>query len=510
MSDAVVLVSAAIHALQKERGCSAVVELSKGELFSDKLERQRAIVDQQFHQLNLLLKANELSNVDAAELRRAMREAQNNLRKRRESKPVSVGVLMEQFSQLVITPLISLNLSLCSRTLAPREQLLALRHFVHWKERMALERGYGVKCFFQRSADEDQTQVMRLLVRKQREFEQAFLDMADGVQLQHAQGSQSEVSPVIDLTHSLLDSPAGADALAPLTVVGWFELLSRRIDELYQVELRLVGHLRESTGGAPAQGIEAKLSTELEVFRESILQLPMLQNLSALTVSGFLAQAEVVKRSVGDTLVSAGEKPAVLHIVLEGWVKICSVNEDGKEAILQLIGRGDAVVDAPIYRDVDSSVCARVEQDAVLLAVPAAALHRWLSQDSHLKTNALQGLAVRSQSQLQHLERLRLRSALERVGWFLLSLRTENESAPDVAPQNIVLPYNKATAASYLDMTPETFSRILKSFQKLGVTVSREIITLEQPRLLCSFCDYELASKCAFVTPNCQNVTLET
>jgi len=51
-----------------------------------------------------------------------------------------------------------------------------------------------------------------------------------------------------------------------------------------------------------------------------------------------------------------------------------------------------------------------------------------------------------------------LKTATERVGWFLLKLGMEQNAGKANA---ITLPYDKTTIASFLDMTPETFSRTL-------------------------------------------------
>ena len=60
------------------------------------------------------------------------------------------------------------------------------------------------------------------------------------------------------------------------------------------------------------------------------------------------------------------------------------------------------------------------------------------------------------------------------------------------------MPYDKATIASYLDMTPETFSRSLNQFRKKGFSIHNDQITKPDPTALCKFCDETLAQSCSY------------
>ena len=503
MIDAIVLVSAAVHALQRERGCSVVVSLSAGKEFAQRLQQQCQFVDEELNQLQAAVDNKQLPEVDASETRRAMKSVWKHLHEHRAQNMTLVesDSLIERFTQQIIAPLIALSVSLSTFTTAPRGQVVAFQHFMQWKERMALERGHGLKGFFQPQSD-SQTSALIALIRKQREFEKAFVAMADGEQLHQLRSRPSEVGSVINLTHSLLESEAGAAALTPLTAAGWFELLSKRIDEMHQIELRLINHLRISSGATLVE-VEVSLPSRLEQHREVLLSLPLLNNIEKATKEALLEHARVETCTPGQQLSVVGERPEWLFIVLDGWVKICSSNERGDEAILQMIGSGDTVIDAPVYRNEQASVQAEVEQKSLMLQIPAKTVREQLIADNVLLTNALQRLAVRSQRQLQHIERARLKSAQERVGWFLLSLRIEMDNAIVGTVKSITLPYNKATIASYLDMTPETFSRILKSFREEGITVQRNLVTLDDPRSLCVYCDLEHANQCARYKTDC-------
>jgi len=62
----------------------------------------------------------------------------------------------------------------------------------------------------------------------------------------------------------------------------------------------------------------------------------------------------------------------------------------------------------------------------------------------------------------------------------------------------IQLPYDKSLIASYLDMTPETFSRTLKKFKDRGFRIENNTITQPDPNALCGYCDQSLANACKY------------
>jgi hypothetical protein len=74
---------------------------------------------------------------------------------------------------------------------------------------------------------------------------------------------------------------------------------------------------------------------------------------------------------------------------------------------------------------------------------------------------------------------------------------------------SIRLPYDKSLIASYLDMTPETFSRTLKKFRDKGFRIENDTVTQPHPKALCAFCDQALSNACKFRDqPDCPGTYL--
>lgn len=68
-------------------------------------------------------------------------------------------------------------------------------------------------------------------------------------------------------------------------------------------------------------------------------------------------------------LFSAGDAPERVYLVLKGRVKIYQVAENGKEIILDVMGRGDVVGDMAIVEDGERIACAQSLEDTVALSI---------------------------------------------------------------------------------------------------------------------------------------------
>ena len=84
---------------------------------------------------------------------------------------------------------------------------------------------------------------------------------------------------------------------------------------------------------------------------------------------------------------------------------------------------------------------------------------------------------------VRQIKSLKLRSATERVGCYLLAL-SRHQGTPDRA----ILPYGKSLVASELGMTRESFSRALSALQGAGIAVHDKTIAILDPTRLAAEC----------------------
>ena len=135
---------------------------------------------------------------------------------------------------------------------------------------------------------------------------------------------------------------------------------------------------------------------------------------------------------------------------------------------------------------------ARTVTPSQLLALSLPTLREQIIRHPVLAQNMLSLTSTRLQKAIAHFEQITLRDATQRVGWFLVNLHLETglEGAP------LKLPFEKAQIASFLNIKPETLSRVLRQFRKKGFIINKDEVILPHKQALCEFCNPEMALRC--------------
>ena len=127
-----------------------------------------------------------------------------------------------------------------------------------------------------------------------------------------------------------------------------------------------------------------------------------------------------------------------------------------------------------------------------LLMLSPSIVSNALEHSQIFASNMLAAAMQRCQELRDHIEQLTLRSAEQRVGRFLLQMRfNTSEDGND-----IILPFDKAMIAAYLDIKPETFSRILQFFKENGFLIERNHLVVPNRQALCDYCDQATMKSC--------------
>ncbi|MBZ0216325.1 MAG: cyclic nucleotide-binding domain-containing protein, partial [Fimbriimonadaceae bacterium] len=278
-----------------------------------------------------------------------------------------------------------------------------------------------------------------------------------------------------------------------------YDMITAKINCMRDAEDRLMASLifEDNDDYAPHRTVSAAANgnDSLARFIPLLRALPLFACLSDDVFDRLLGQAEIRRYEKGRLLVVHGEPASRYYVVLSGWVKLFKGTSSGDEIVLQMLTSGDSVQEAAVFLDAPAPVSAEIAENAVLFSVPAPLIRRAVRENAELAVSMLDSLSQRSENLIKQMEQSRLHSAPERVGWFLLKRQLE-DGGPRVG--TIVLPYDKALIASYLDMTPETFSRTLKRFRDSGFEVENNTITLPAPYGLCAYCDSALGAICRF------------
>lgn len=172
-------------------------------------------------------------------------------------------------------------------------------------------------------------------------------------------------------------------------------------------------------------------------------------------------------------LIQEGAPADFLHVVVEGLVELFA-SSNGREATMAVVRPVSTFILAASVRDAPYLMSARTLERSQILLIPSADLRAAVKSDPQFAQNAIEDLAGCYRSSVRHTKNLKLRGARERIAAYLL-----RQSRLMGGAAGFNLPVEKRLLASYMGMTPENLSRVLKTLAEDGCKIdgSRVIIT---------------------------------
>ncbi|PHS79473.1 MAG: transcriptional regulator [Rhodospirillaceae bacterium] len=164
-------------------------------------------------------------------------------------------------------------------------------------------------------------------------------------------------------------------------------------------------------------------------------------------------------------LFSEGESAQRFFVLLNGWVKLYRLCEDGREIVISVISPGESFAEAAIFDSNVYPVNAMTISNARLLVVGADSMMRELRENMDFTFNMLASMSRQMRCNITLLHQLSAMSSTERLVDFLLNLCDVDQGETE-----IILPLDKSLIAACLGMQPETFSRALAKLKNIGVS----------------------------------------
>jgi len=178
----------------------------------------------------------------------------------------------------------------------------------------------------------------------------------------------------------------------------------------------------------------------------------------------------------GETIFRKGDRAEGFYLVLEGLVKLYFVSERGNEKIVEVLKPKMTFGEAVVFIGEPYPVTAEALQPSRLLYVQRDGLFETMNRNEQMAPRLLAGLSRRLHSLIGNMEAVCVLTSRERVIGYLLS---ELADSPD---NRISLPATKAVVASTLNLTPETFSRVLHALEKEEIIgISGRDIEIKDP-----------------------------
>lgn len=215
-------------------------------------------------------------------------------------------------------------------------------------------------------------------------------------------------------------------------------------------------------------------------IRQALARVPMFAELDPEQIAAL--SGEVTARELGrdELLFQAGDPASRFYLLLEGQIKLYFNSADGHEKVIELIGPGMTFGEAVMLIGQPYPAHAQALRRSRVLTIPRSALDRLLRDDGAVALRMLASLSRRIHGLVQALEELTTHSSVQRVIGYLIGER-QNEAVGVVTLQA-----GKALIASKLNLTPETFSRVLRELSDAGLIEvhGREVSLIDVDGLL--------------------------
>lgn len=162
-------------------------------------------------------------------------------------------------------------------------------------------------------------------------------------------------------------------------------------------------------------------------------------------------------------LIREGDTADFLYVVLEGSAELYSTSH-GRETSMAIVSPVSSFILAATIKDAPYLMAARTLEPSKLLLIPSSNVRTVFDNDPAFARAIVTELATCYRSVIKSMKNLKLRTAIERVGNYIIRLHDKSGKADIVE-----LPFGKRTLASILGMTPENLSRAFGALQSHGI-----------------------------------------
>jgi len=166
----------------------------------------------------------------------------------------------------------------------------------------------------------------------------------------------------------------------------------------------------------------------------------------------------------GTSLFNRGDRAHGFYLLLEGQVKLGVISPQGDEKVIGLIQPGQSFGEAVLFLERSFPIYAQATLDSKVLLIIRDAIFDILDNDVTVVRRMLAGISARNRQLINDIESISLQNSTQRLIGYLLQISTESPN-----PVRVQLPANKLTIASMLNITPETFSRVMLRLNNAGL-----------------------------------------
>ncbi len=219
---------------------------------------------------------------------------------------------------------------------------------------------------------------------------------------------------------------------------------------------------------------------EKQLISQQLSKFYMFSELQKNQIDYLATGTRLVELTRGSTLFERGDRAHGFYLLLEGQVKLGVVSPQGDEKIIGLIQAGESFGEAVLFLERSFPIYAQATLDSKVLLITRDAIFNILDNDVTVVRRMLAGISARNRQLVNDLESISLQNSTQRLIGYLLQISAQSPNS-----ERVKLPTNKLTISSMLNITPETFSRVMHRLKEacLIKTDGKEIVIIDVAKL---------------------------
>jgi CRP/FNR family transcriptional activator FtrB len=207
-------------------------------------------------------------------------------------------------------------------------------------------------------------------------------------------------------------------------------------------------------------------SPDLAELADLLRLTPLFEALDDRLIGDLAVITRQVRLPEDTELCRQGTMPQHLHVLLEGQVALWATAPDESRAAVEVVRPPGYFVLATVLTRLPYLMTAQTVSAARLLLIDVAGLHALLARDVGLANALLRAEALNFRALVRQVQDLKLRTAAQRLGCYLLALAGDD---PDATTARFRLPFDKRLLAARLGCRQENLSRAFATLRTVGV-----------------------------------------
>lgn len=198
-------------------------------------------------------------------------------------------------------------------------------------------------------------------------------------------------------------------------------------------------------------------------YHYCISTIPLFQSLSSDQIEKIQAHIQVKEFEPGQYLYQAGDDSDTLYLLQKGLVQIYRISASGKEQYIRQLESGDFIGESGLFSQQHFNRYVKAEEPTTVCSIQRDVFKELLLMNPEIALALLEEFSNRLNASEQQTTWITSESTSDRLSAYLLEAYKQQQSL------SIEIPSTKKQLASFLGMSPESFSRSLTKLTKEGI-----------------------------------------